>query len=63
MIHSPDKTQEHLNWCDIALVTGTTMVNGTINGIETEKPVIFFGVTIAGPARLLGLAHFCPFSR
>lgn len=62
MIDSPKQTEENLNWCDIALVTGTTLVNDTFESFKTRKPVTFFGVTIAGPARLLGLTHFCTFS-
>ncbi len=62
MIDSPEQTKANLNWCDVALVTGTTLVNDTIGAFQTEKPTIFFGVTIAGPARLLGLTHFCPSS-
>jgi len=62
MIDSPEQTKANLNWCDVALVTGTTLVNDTIGAFRTEKPTIFFGVTIAGPARLLGLTHFCPYS-
>jgi hypothetical protein len=59
MIHSPDWTAQHLEWCDIALVTGTTVVNETIDQFMIDKPVIFYGVTIAGVAKLLGLNHFC----
>jgi len=62
MIDSPEKTEENLTWCDVALVTGTTLVNDTASAFRIDKPVIFFGVSIAGPARLLGLTHFCPFS-
>jgi len=62
MIDSPEQTKANRNWCDVALVTGTTLVNDTIGSFTTEKPTIFFGVTIAGPARLLGLTHFCPCS-
>ncbi len=61
MIESPVKRDENMQWCDVALVTGTTLTNNTIGGFEGGKPVIYFGVTIAGPARLLGLNHFCPF--
>ncbi|MBN2569623.1 MAG: hypothetical protein JXB42_09365 [Deltaproteobacteria bacterium] len=61
MVESPDRGKEHMRWCDIALVTGTTLTNNTIADFDGGKPVIFFGVTIAGPARLLGLNHFCPF--
>ncbi len=62
-ICDPRTTGEHLQWCDIAIVTGTTIVNNTIAQFETSKPVIFYGVTIAGVARLLRLNHFCPFSK
>jgi hypothetical protein len=60
-IDGPSRTQENLEWCDIALVTGTTIVNDTIDQFLTEKPVIFYGVTIAGAADLDGLNRFCPF--
>jgi len=58
-INSPEKTKENLSWCDIALVTGTTVVNNTFNQFSTSKPVIFYGITISGVAKLLGLKHFC----
>jgi uncharacterized protein (DUF4213/DUF364 family) len=60
MIDPPEQTEANLKWCDIALVTGTTLVNDTIGEFKTFKPIIFFGVTIAGPARILGLTNFCP---
>jgi uncharacterized protein (DUF4213/DUF364 family) len=60
-IYDPSHTKENLDWCDIALVTGTTVVNDTIDQFRISKPVIFYGVTIAGTAKLLGLEHFCPF--
>jgi len=48
-------------WSDLFLVTGSTIVNGTIDQfLHLETPVLFFGTTIAGPAKLLGLKHFCP---
>ncbi|SPD71887.1 conserved hypothetical protein [uncultured Desulfobacterium sp.] len=60
MIDPPEQTGANIKWCDIALITGSTLVNDTIGEFKTDKPCIFFGVTIAGPARLLGLANFCP---
>ncbi len=60
-IDDPSQTEGNLNWCDIALVTGTTMVNDTIDQFRISKPIIFYGVTISGAAKLLGLNHFCPF--
>jgi hypothetical protein len=60
VIDNPGRTSENLGWCDIALVTGTTVVNDTIEQFGITKPVIFYGVTIAGAAKLLGLNRFCP---
>jgi hypothetical protein len=60
-IDDPGQTAENLEWCDIALVTGTTIVNDTIDQFLIDKPVIFYGVTIAGAAELQGLNRFCPF--
>jgi len=59
VIQSPQKTREHLDWCDIALVTGSTIVNETINDFMINKPVIFYGVTISGAAKVLGLEDYC----
>jgi len=59
IIHSPEKTQENLSWCDVALVTGTTIVNNTIDKFRISKPVVYYGITISGVAKLLGLNHFC----
>ena len=60
-IGDPSQTEENLNWCDIAVVTGTTIANDTIGQFQISKPVIFYGVTVSGAAKLLGLNHFCPF--
>ena len=60
-IDDPSQTEENLKWCDIAVVTGTTIVNDTFKQFQIAKPVIFYGVTISGAAQLLGLKHFCPF--
>jgi len=59
-IYDPSQTGENLNWCDIAVVTGTTVVNDTIDQFRTNKPVVFYGITISGAAKLLGLNSFCP---
>ena len=59
IIYEPEKTQENLDWCDIALVTGTTIVNNTIDQFRISKPVVYYGITISGVAKLLGLNHFC----
>lgn len=52
---------ELADWADLFLVTGSTIVNGSIDQfIELKKPVLYFGTTIAGPAELLGLERICP---
>jgi len=58
-IDGPEKAENNLNWCDIALVTGTTLTNNTLPQFLIDKPTIFYGVTIAGTAKLLSLNHFC----
>jgi hypothetical protein len=60
LIEGPEQTQKSIAWCDLALVTGSTVTNGTVDELLTGKPTLFFGVTIAGPAVLLGLNRFCP---
>lgn len=53
--------QEVEEWADLFLVTGSTVCNGSIvNFLDLQKPVVFFGTTIAGTAALLGLNRFCP---
>lgn len=49
-----------LEWADLILCTGSTIANGSIvNFLELDKPVIFFGTTIAGAAEILGLKRLC----
>ncbi len=59
IIQSPQKTKEHLDWCDIAIVTGSTIVNETVTDFLINKPVIFYGITISGAAKVLGLENYC----
>jgi hypothetical protein len=59
---------ELIEWCDVGLATGSSVVNGTINSIIEKfaaagKPVAFFGNTISGVAALTGLERICPFGR
>lgn len=60
-IGDPAQAGDNLKWCDIALVTGTTIVNDTIDQFRADKPAVFYGITISGAAKLAGLKHFCPF--
>ncbi len=59
---------ELIEWCEIGLATGSSIVNGTINGLIDKfaaagKPLAFFGNTISGVAALTGLERICPFGR
>jgi hypothetical protein len=62
-IEGPNKAAENLKWADLALVTGTTFVNNTYEEFFLKKPVVFYGVTVAGLAVLAGLERFCPYGR
>ncbi|MBC7341874.1 MAG: hypothetical protein H5U02_05430 [Clostridia bacterium] len=59
MIEDVSFTAEIIDWSDLVLATGTTVVNDTLAGIIGKKPVIFYGVTIAGIAHLLGYEQYC----
>ena len=57
-----------VEWAEVGLVTGSSIVNGTIDEIirsfqNENKPVVFFGNTISGTAALLDLDRLCPFGR
>lgn len=59
-IEGPKNTEAVLSWGDIIIATGSTCVNGTIGDFLDKKPVVFYGVTVAGPAALYGYHRFCP---
>lgn len=56
-----------LDWCQVGVVTGSTIVNGSINDLLKKfaaagKPLVFFGNTISGVASLLNLERICPYA-
>lgn len=58
------ETNRLIEWCDIPLVTSSTIVNNTLDNIRKEvipqgKRLIIFGVTGAGVSVLLGLERLC----
>lgn len=59
LIESVSKTKEILSWADIVLATGTTAANNTLPSLLIEKPIMFYGVTIAGVAYLKGYEQYC----
>lgn len=58
-IEGPEQTAAAVAEADLLLVTGTVLVNGTIEQFLNGKPVIFYGTTIAGAAALMGWQRFC----
>ncbi|MFW5887326.1 MAG: Rossmann-like domain-containing protein [Bacteriovoracia bacterium] len=59
-IEGPAQTENGIQWCDRILATGSTIVNGSITTfLNQNKPILFFGVTISAPAKVLGLDVFC----
>lgn len=50
-----------LNWADVVLCTSSVFCNATMDRyIDIGKEVMFFGITGAGPVKLLGLNRHCP---
>ncbi len=50
---------------DVILATGSTIVNNTLESLvnyadKHNKPIYFYGTTIAGPANILNLNRLCP---
>lgn len=59
-IDGPERFAENARWADAVFATGSTVVNGTIDTIvKARQDTVFYGVTIAGIARLAGLRQFC----
>ena len=60
VIEESEKTDEAIQWCDLIFATGSTIVNDTISDLLNRgKPVLFYGVTLAAPAKVLNLDTFC----
>jgi len=60
-IQGPEETADNLSWCDVALVTGTTITNNTLRELITMKPTILYGVTAAAAAHFQEFPRFCPY--
>lgn len=59
MVEGPEATAEAVSWADLLFVTGTTIVNATIGNFLNQKPILFYGTTIAGSAHLMNWDRFC----
>ncbi len=54
-----------VRWCDVMLVTGASVVNGTLDDLlrhshNHSKPLVFYGNTIAAVAAVADLERICP---
>ncbi|MGS0765487.1 Rossmann-like domain-containing protein [Syntrophomonas curvata] len=58
-IEAYEATKEVLEWADIIVATGSTVVNSTITDYCNQKPALFFGTTAAATCHLMGLQRFC----
>lgn len=61
-IEGGSATSSIIDWADLLLVTGTTLANDSIGLFLGVKPVLFYGTTIAGAARLMDWERYCPCS-
>jgi len=59
-IEDVGKTMEILDWGNVIFATGSTFVNNTYRSVVKDKPVIFYGVTVAGIAYLTNCLQYCP---
>lgn len=59
IIEGPEATNEVLEWCDLIVATGSTVVNATITHYCNDKPALFFGTTGAAATKLMGLERWC----
>ncbi len=56
-------TQTIVEWCDVIVATGSSAANGSLPDFIGQKPVVFYGTTVAGLAYLNGYERFCPESK
>ncbi len=64
LVENEKNAKRNIEWADLLWITGTTVVNDTIEDfLNVNKPKIFYGTTIAGTAYLLGLTRFCAMSK
>lgn len=60
MIEPVENSEEVMAWCDLALVTGSAIVNDTFDFfLNRDTPVHVFGTSGAASAGMLNLPRFC----
>lgn len=64
VVGNEENTSKNVEWADLLWITGSTVVNDTIDKfLKIKKDKVFYGTTIAGTAYLLNLKRFCPLSK
>ncbi len=61
------ETQRIFECCQLVLASGSTLANGTIDGLfeaqrRHNRKLVFYGTSVAGTAYLMGLERWCPCS-
>jgi hypothetical protein len=52
--------REAMEWAELILCTGSAVCNGTlVNYLDTGVETLFYGTTLSGTAKLLGLKRLC----
>lgn len=59
VVEEPHATEDIISNSELIVATGSTVVNGTIDSLLSDKDVIFYGTTVAGIAYLNNLTRFC----
>lgn len=59
MMQDAAKNAENAKWADIVLSTGSVLVNDTYRELNHGKPVLYYGVTVAGLAKMFDLPRVC----
>ncbi len=64
LVETEESTGKNIKWADLLWITGTTVVNNTIERfLKVKKDKVFYGTTIAGAAHILSLKRFCSLSK
>lgn len=59
LIEDAAKNEDNARWADIVLSTGSVYTNNSFQTLQHGKPIIYYGVTVAGLAELFGLSRIC----
>jgi hypothetical protein len=59
VVEGPETSSQAIEWADLLLVTGTTLVNDSIGDFLNGKPILFYGTTVAGAAEIMNWPRFC----